>query len=227
MKASYRFSVEIASASLKWIVGAVLPSLPTPGTSSFVELMAVLRPFGVDPQHVTLATPTGKLSDVMFSVGVKNGAIRIQYTYSGIELVVEQLADEYLNVLRDLADAAFNCVQPSAWKAASRYEARYMAHLRLESGISGEILTARLAPVGTSGKLIPDAFAYRLVPNVNSIANDLRVVLAQSALLANGLWTDFTLSYPGSKEIGVVIDQARADIVDTLSEFGLELVERK
>ena len=219
---SYRIEPGSASFRWKWRCAQILPALPSPGTPPFAKLIAALQPFGVDARGITFEAPGARLSDVSLNLALWRGP-RLQITCEGFEVIDEPFLDEHLSLLPKLVGIAHLAIRECSPDGPSgRYQITYSAHLGLAPGKAGLILGAHLSSKEGDQELAPDAFAYTLQPAARSDVVEMRLVIAKSLRLPEGVYVELMAVYRGELSPEDLALCARRDSLDALARFGLE-----
>ncbi|MEK7407520.1 MAG: hypothetical protein AAB225_20775 [Acidobacteriota bacterium] len=201
----------------------MLHTLPTPGTPHFAKLTSALQPFGVGPRGITFEAPSARMADIALNFELVGGAVRLQITYEGFEIVVSQLQEEHLTEIPKLARIARETLQDcSPASTGGRYEITYSAHLALEPGKAVSILAEHLPSEAKDQELAPDAFAYRIQQPDRPEVVELRLFVAQSLLLKEGVWVQFIAVYQGELPVERLAQQAVDDTSEALARLGLK-----
>lgn len=216
------YRVEQASVSCRWRCGQMLQTLPSPGTAHFAKLASALQPFGVDPRGITFEAPSARMADVSLNFALLRGEVRLQITYEGFEIRVDRLLEEHVTVIPRLAGVARQALQEcSPDSATGRYEITYSAHLALETGMAVSILAEHLSSKAEDRELVPDAFAYRIEQPDRPEVVEMRLFVAQSLLLKEAVWVQFTAVYQGELPAEQLAHAAVDDTLKGLARLGL------
>lgn len=220
---TYPYRVAAASVSCRWKCPQILAGLPFPGTPHFGELMKAFETDGVEARNITVETPSNRLSDVVLSIGILRGEIRLLLNYAGFEIAIDRLLEDHIPIVPRLAKVAVESLRDFRISSEpGEFEVSYRAHFELEPGLVRRILATYLRDTGFAQSVNPDAFAYRMRPEGRTDIKECRMVFAQSLLLKEALYVDLGIAYFGDPSAVEPGPRAVDDVFAFLGMFGLK-----
>ena len=206
--------VESASAKLIWEAPAMLPQIPV-ASKDLAAFLVELTPFEPRLDQVLVESPSTRMADVALKIGLRDD-VQLSLFYTGFQIDCPNLGQRHLVEAGSLADLTWQTLAPQRSLGISgKVVVAYLSHWRIDSGSVRGFLAERLP--SPDRRLIPSGFSFQIDDE------DLsgRLIIEESARLADGLFVDCRLVYRSGVDFVSVVQHARNTVDRLTNVIGL------
>ena len=217
------YTIEQSSLNCRWTYERMLPSLPNPGSAAFASLCKGLHSYGISPSGVFAEAPSSRLSDVNIGISLIDNRVILRFTAGWFELNVNNLFDTDEEGLIGIADQVFialKLIDGDTTNGSMRV--RLSSHLKLPPLEASTFLEEHFRLHETIPGLIPDAAAYKVNLQQKTKSQELRMVIAKSLIITDGIFIDLTAEYRGTAAPVQFAEWINSDFKETTELLGLK-----